>query len=201
MRGPVRIIGGSLPLFLAFLCAAVLSGCAGVDKAGVFNTIGKTSDPSAAFMIEGVPHFPQEEFMCGPSSLASVLNYYGAGVSMEEVAGEVYMAGLKGSLSIDLLIYAKGKGFNASYYSGGLPDLKKRVGEKTPPIIFVNLGFDVYPVGHYMVVTGFSDPDGVIIAHSGIEKDKIITYRELVNAWKKTDFSTLLVTPAAPKRQ
>ena len=73
--------------------------------------------------------------------------------------------------------------------------MKKRVREGTPPILFLNLGLDIYPVGHYIVVTGFSDPDGVIIAHSGREKDKVMTYRELIDSWKKTDFSTLLVTP------
>ncbi|MBI5344153.1 MAG: hypothetical protein HZB83_02265 [Deltaproteobacteria bacterium] len=49
------------------------------------------------YLIEGVPFFPQDEYMCGPAALASVIGYHGpprgeaAGVNraMVEVAKEV----------------------------------------------------------------------------------------------------------------
>lgn len=184
------------PLFLALCCAAVLfSGQGCIDRAAVLGSMEGAPDPSRASMIRGVPFFPQDKLMCGPASLASVLNYHGIEVGAEEVARAVYNASLRGTLTMDLLLYAKAKGLNAQYYSGGLPDLKEKVMEGTPLVVFLNLGFNLYPIGHYIVVTGFSDAYGVIIAHSGLEKDKVITYREFVNAWEKTDFSTLLVTP------
>ncbi|HLE09481.1 MAG TPA: C39 family peptidase [Thermodesulfobacteriota bacterium] len=181
----------SLFLFLLFFGGA----CARVNKEAILSSIEKSPDAYAAFMIKDVPHFPQSKLLCGPSSVASVLNYYGAKVSMEEVAEKVYNEDLKGTLSIDLLIYAKEKGFSTSYYSGGLEDLKQKIRDKTPPVVFLNLGFKIYPVGHFIVVTGYSEKEKVIVAHSGAEKDKVMGYGDFINAWEKTGFSTLLITP------
>jgi len=33
------------------------------------------------------------------------------------------------------------------------------------------------------------------VAHSGPEKDKVMGYGDFINAWEKTGFSTLLITP------
>ncbi|MBI5599904.1 MAG: C39 family peptidase [Deltaproteobacteria bacterium] len=173
-----------------------LHGCSGaIDKKAAFDSIEADSGRGLASVIKGVPFFPQKELMCGPASLADVLNYYGMKTSLEEVSKGVYRPELKGTLSIDMLLYAKDKGFEADFYSGGIEDLKKRVRDGTPPILFLNLGFASYPIGHYIVVTGFSDPDGVVIVHSGLERDKVMSYKELAGAWSKTGFSTLLITP------
>ncbi len=152
-------------------------------------------NPSEGSLIEGVPFFPQDRLMCGPAALASVIGYWGRGTDMEEVAKEVYNEDLKGTLPIDMFLYAKDRGFSAEYYKGGLDDLKQNVSAKAPLIIFLNLGYDFYPVGHYIVVTGYSDNLKAIIAHSGKEKDKAYEYDELLKYWSRTGFSTLLVKP------
>ncbi|HLC18200.1 MAG TPA: C39 family peptidase [Thermodesulfobacteriota bacterium] len=153
------------------------------------------ANPGAGHFIEGVPFFPQDEQMCGPAALASVMGYYGAGSGMEAVAARVYEERLKGTLPVDLLIYAKEKGFRAQYYRGSLEDLKERLSEDKPLILFLNLGIPEYPVGHYIVAVGYNDRVKAVVAHSGVHREKVYSYRGLLKHWGKTGFSTLLITP------
>lgn len=191
---------GLNPFLFKFLllAALVLPAACGLSGGNLLNDI--KNDPASFHFIEGVPMYPQNEYMCGPAAMASVVGYWGLHEKMSDVAKEVYEEKLNGTLPIDLLIYAKGKGFEASYYKGSLDDLREKVSKKTPLILFLNLGYDFYPVGHYIVVTGYSDRFRAVVAHSGTESEQVFTYDELLRDWGKTDFSTLLITPKGGKK-
>lgn len=184
-------------LYAVFLLAIIsLASCTAMTGGSVIMDI-KESPENGAF-IEGVPFFPQDTDMCGPAALASVIGYWGnqsASASMEGVAEKVYHERLKGTLPIDMLIYAKELGYEASYYRGTLDDIKKKVTEKTPLIIFIDKGYKFYPRGHYIVVTGYNEKMRVVTAHSATNKNEPFSYERLLNAWSKTDYSTLLVRP------
>ena len=151
--------------------------------------------PKPDFYINNVPFFPQKRYYCGPASLASVMNFYGVSVTEEEIAKEVYNTKLSGTLSMDILIYARTKGFDALYYKGNMEDIKKYISMGKPVILFLDLGYFFYPVRHYIVATGYNDKMGYLIAHSGVEKDKIFYYKEIQSAWEKTGFGTILISP------
>lgn len=171
----------------------LLLGCGRINHDGVIRDIG--INPGSGFYLSGVPFFPQNEYMCGPAALASVVGYWGKDAEMKDVAKEVYQEKLKGTLPLDLLIYAKEKGFEAAYYKGSLSDLREKISSGTPLILFLNLGYDFYPVGHYIVVVGYNDRMEAVVAHSGMNREEVFTYRELLGSWEKTNFSTLLVRP------
>ncbi|MBI1910732.1 MAG: C39 family peptidase [Deltaproteobacteria bacterium] len=177
-----------LSLIVFFLFAAI--GC-GINR----NYIREEIKRSEAGYLREVPFFPQNTYMCGPAAMASVVGYWGEGKEMDEVAKEVYHEKLRGTLPIDLLIYAKEKGFDAKFYKGDLDDLKKKISSGTPVILFLNLGYEFYPVGHYIVPTGYNDDLRAFTAHSGVIKDEVFTYDELERAWGKTGYSTLLLKP------
>lgn len=181
--------------FYATVLLAILSlaSCTAITGGSVIRDI-KERHENGAF-IDGVPFFPQDSAMCGPAALASVIGFWGAPASMNAVAGKVYQERLKGTLPIDMLIYAKELGYEASYYRGTLDDLKKRVKEKTPLIIFINTGYKFYPRGHYIVVTGYNEKMRMVTAHSAMNADEPFSYERLTDAWSKTDYSTLLVRP------
>jgi len=179
---------GSFKKALLAAIAVFLIGCAGT------NQLAKGPLPGG-LLIEGVPFFTQDEYMCGPAALASVIGYYGSGRGMDEVAGEVYSKKIKGTLPMDLLIFAKEKGFEAKYYRGSVEDVRESLKRREPLILFLNLGYDFYPVGHYIVAVGIDE--GAVYAHSGTEKEKAFTLGELEKAWSKTGYSTLLVRPKA----
>lgn len=168
--------------------AAVVIGCAGTQE---------LKRPAEGLYIEGVPFLAQDEYMCGPAALASVIGYYGAGTGMDDVAKEVYSSKLKGTLPMDLLIFARQKGFEVKYYKGNLDDLKASLKRKEPLILFLNLGYSFYPVGHYVVAVGMDEGSSVVFAHSGMEKEQAYPMSELQEAWSKTGYSTLLVRPKA----
>ncbi|MBI5326684.1 MAG: C39 family peptidase [Deltaproteobacteria bacterium] len=176
----------AIPFFI------LLYGCAphaDIVKEGIYK------NPQAGFYIKNVPFFSQERYYCGPASLSSVINFYGVAASEEEITKEVYNPKLNGAISIDILKYARAKGFDASYYKGSLPEIKKEISAERPVILFVDFGYGFYPVRHYMVAIGYNDEIGYLIAHSGTEKDKTFSYSEIQNAWEKTGFGTILIVP------
>jgi ABC-type bacteriocin/lantibiotic exporter with double-glycine peptidase domain len=114
----------------------------------------------------------------------------------DDITRAIYREKLAGTLLPDMLAYARGAGFNAEVYVGSFEDLKQRLRRGTPLILFIDLGLDIYPVGHFIVVTGYSDSEQAVVAHSGLERDMGYGYTELESAWRRTGYSTLLITDA-----
>ncbi|MEE9543016.1 MAG: cysteine peptidase family C39 domain-containing protein [Thermodesulfobacteriota bacterium] len=152
-------------------------------------------NPELGAYIRNVPFYPQEEFMCGPSVLTSILNYYSSGYDIDAVQREVFTEELNGTLMMDMLIYAKLKGFKTEAYLSDMIDLKIKLRQKKPLILFLNLGSEKKPRGHYIVAIGYDDDTKIVIAHSGVTEAEMITYEALKSAWEKTDYSALLITP------
>jgi hypothetical protein len=171
--------------------AILLAGCAALSTERGDGTTGAASGA----LIDDVPFFPQEKHLCGPSSLAAVLSYYGLPLNQRDIADEVYLPDLKGTLPVDMLLYAKGRGFNATYYSGGMDDLKEQLSLGRPVILFLNLGYGFVPVGHYIVAIGYDASAGHVIAHSGRKRVRSFSYRRLERIWGRTNFATLLILP------
>ncbi len=142
-------------------------------------------------IINSVPFYPQEDFQCGPSSLAGVLNYLGVNVTPKEIASEIYSASAKGTLDMDLLFYAQKMGLRAERYRGNIDDLKEKIRAGHPLIVLVDYGYGPIQVNHFMVVTGFNDSG--IFANSGREERKFIHYKDFLRLWERTGFWTLLI--------
>lgn len=144
-------------------------------------------------LIQGVPFYPQEDYQCGPASLAGVLNYWKVAATPSSIAQEIFSPSAKGTLTIDMLLYAEKMGLKASQYSGGMDDLKSRVREGYPLVVLVDYGFWVYQVDHFMVVIGYND-DGVIVNSGGSEK-LFVSNKDFLNTWQRTKFWTLRIKP------
>lgn len=175
----------AIPLFILFGCAPH----AETVKQGIYN------NPVSGSYIKNVSFFPQTRYYCGPASVASIMNFYGLSVTEEEIAREIYITKLNGTLPMDILRYARTKGFDGSYYKGSMDDMKKHIARGKPVIMFVDLGYFAYPLRHYIVTTGYNDEMGYLIAHSGKDKDKVFSYKEIQTAWEKTGFGTILIVP------
>lgn len=177
---------------LLFLLIPILISCA-TRIPGREALPDRASDPNIHRIA--VPFFPQEKNQCGPASLASILKFYQTDTNPDKISKEIYLQSIKGTLNIDLLLYARSRGLAAEAYHGDMEDLKRQIGHGRPLLIFLNLGLKIFPVGHYVVVTGFNDRDNIVYAHSGGEKDKPIPYSDFMRAWEKGDFWTLLIRP------
>jgi predicted double-glycine peptidase len=144
-------------------------------------------------IIENVPFYPQTSHQCGPASLAGVLNYWGIKVTPEEIAGEIYSNSARGTLNIDMVLYAQKKGLKAIQYEGTMEDLRKNIDSRRPIIVLVDYGFFSVQANHFMVVIGYNE-DGVIV-NSGKDKEKFISEKDFLKIWGKTKFWTLLIQP------
>lgn len=145
--------------------------------------------------ISGVPFYPQVAYQCGPASLAAVLNYWGRRVTPDEIATAIYSPRLKGTLSLDMWQYARAQQFQADMRRGSLEDLKAHVHANIPVIAFLNLGYEWLPGGHFVVVVGLDPDKRSVITYSAQEQNSRIPYDRFLNAWRKTNFWTLVVRP------
>lgn len=143
--------------------------------------------------VEGVPFYAQEDLQCGPASLAGVLNFWGAEVTPEKIAASIYSPTARGTLDIDMALYARKKGFKARQYSGSMEDIRARIDSGRPLIVLVDLGRWLYRQDHFMVVVGYYE-NGLIV-NSGKKEKEFLTEREFLKSWEKTGRWTLLVEP------
>ncbi len=148
--------------------------------------------PTFTRIIENVPFYAQPENQCGPATLAAVLNYYGAAVTRDEIATEIFSKSAKGTLDLDMLIYARKKGLAAEQYPGSIDDIKAKIDIRKPLIVLVDLGSSFYTQNHFMVVTGYSD-NGIIV-NSGDLQGQFIPLERFTRIWQKTNYWTLLIT-------
>ncbi len=172
---------GAVFLFFSFL----LSCCASV------NNLPEARKDGHMNVIKDVPFYPQEDYQCGPSSLAALLNYRGIPVTPEDVAKDIYSRSARGTLSMDMVLYAGRKGLDVSQYSGGLDDLRKKIDSGHPLIVLVDYGFSIFQANHFMVIIGYDD-DSVIV-NSGRHEKKVIPLKNLVKSWERTKYWTLLI--------
>src|SRR3989337_3791459 len=97
-----------------------------------------------SFYIEGVPFFPQEEFQCGPSVLASVLNFRGNRIVPDEIARAIYLPKIQRTLKMDMVSFLRrytGKGESVVLETqGDLEGVKKAIAGGYPVIAFVDIG-------------------------------------------------------------
>lgn len=170
--------------FIIIIVVLLLHSCAAINE---IPEAGHTR------IIENVPFYPQETYQCGPASLAGVLNYRGINVSPDEIAKEIFSESARGTLNIDMVLYAQRKGLNAAQYKGNMNDLKKNIDSGHPVIVLIDYGLSLYQVNHFIVVIGYNE-HGVIV-NSGKYKGRFISEEDFVNAWKKANFWTLLIKP------
>ena len=175
-------VGGS-PLLWVLILPLVFS-CAGLSS---------NRESQYVHLIKNVPFYPQEEFQCGPASLAGILNYWGLNISPGDIAAEIYSPNAKGTLDIDMVLYAERKGLRVSQYRGNLEDLKSNIDSNRPLVVLVDDGFWVYEKAHFMVVVGYDE--GGLIVNSGTEQNQFIPQSHFLRSWKRTNFWTLRITP------
>ncbi|BCB96718.1 peptidase C39 [Dissulfurispira thermophila] len=154
---------------------------------------------SKTILINAVPFYPQEDYQCGPASLAGVLNYWGISVAPDDVARDIYSASARGTLNIDMVLYASKIGLYALQYIGNWDDLKKNINNGYPMIVLVDYGFSVYQANHFMVVVGYNDK-GVIV-NSGKTEHMFIDKEKFLKIWKRTNYWTLLIKQSTEHRR
>lgn len=185
MRHPICLLFALILAFLASCGPAVLTTSG--ERAG------------GTVLLPGVPFIGQDDFQCGPASLATVINYWNrlrgseGRVTAKSIVDEIYSPTAKGVLGMDLELSAQRHGFSTEQYSGSIADLRRLIDKATPAIILVDLGIGVFQTGHFMVVTGYTSKG--VVANTGRVENELFTEGKLDSIWKKTGYWTLVVRP------
>jgi ABC-type bacteriocin/lantibiotic exporter with double-glycine peptidase domain len=154
-------------------------------------TGGEISGSGEKHIITGVPFYAQEAYQCGPASLAGVLNFWGVEADPGMISKGIFSRSARGTLNLDMVLYAQKRGLYALQYAGNMDDLRKNIDSGHPLIVLVAYGFSLYEVDHFMVVTGYYDNS--VIVNSGREQNKFIDEEDFLKIWAKTNYWTLLI--------
>lgn len=176
-------------IILGLLCIIVFSGC-------VKNLPQNEHRLSRGdvVLISKVPYIMQKAEHCGPATLAMIFNFWGINITQDEIAQEIYSSELKGTLSIEMVLYAIQKGFEAEMYNGSLQDLKNRIKAGFPLIVSHREDEENKRV-HYLVVLGFNDNKKVVYIHSDVRENLSMDYQTFLKYWEWAENLTFFIHP------
>jgi Flp pilus assembly protein TadD len=150
----------------------------------------------AARVVPGVPLAVFEEDRCGPGSLALVLAAHGASVTAHELARTLPETPGRGVLSVDMLIAARERGFDAALVSGSGELLQREVMAGRPVVLMLRL-LDVpgakRDVFHYVVVDGADPGRGLLRFQFGDGRARWAPLTDVDGSWKPVGRALLLV--------
>lgn len=170
-------------LGLLFL-TLTLTGCAGLQPLSPHTqSVLLKQKP---IELKEVPFYPQEEFQCGPASLATVLNYAGKRVSPEELTPQVYLPERQGSLQTEMLTATRRQGLLAYTIGPNIEGLVAALNNGNPPLVLLNLSLPVYPMWHYAVVVGIDPQEYEITLRSGLNRREVMPIRTFLHLWDRS---------------
>jgi Flp pilus assembly protein TadD len=176
---------------IAALAIALLHGC--VSRAPRSLTPG----PEAR-VVPGVAVTVFDEDRCGPGSLALVLRAHGDPVTARELEAALPDLEGRGVLSLDMLIAARRRGFDAALLAGTAEAVRGELTEGRPAILMLRLldapgaRRDVF---HYVVVDGTDAPRGLLRFQFGDGKARWARLESLEDSWTPAGHALLVVRP------
>ena len=145
-------------------------------------------------MLSGTPFYPQEEYQCGPASLAMLLGASGIEIHPDALTPLTYLPERQGSLQLDL-IGASRRYHRIAYeidpeISAVLAELKNG----HPVLVLQNYGLESLPAYHYAVVIGVST-DSLILRSGTTETLHLDTARFLMSWIRAGGWGIILLKP------
>jgi len=153
-----------------------------------------------ATVIENVPLQKWGIESCGAGSLSSVLQHYGDAMTMAQWQEKLPKT-RGGVMSIDLVLAARERGFDANLVTGDAATVIGELREGRPVILMLQViqapgkGYDFF---HYVVLDGYDASRNIFRTQFGDGKPRWATLARLEPAWKKTKHATLLIRPRDP---
>lgn len=173
----------------------LLSGCAFYLPQSAVILKELPADFPKEVELKKVPFFPQEEYQCGPASLAMVIKDAGVQITDKELVDQVYLPARKGSLQVEMLAASRQHGLLAYELEPRLTDLLAEIAAGTPVVVLENYSYGLGPVWHYSVAIGFSLKDERIIRRSGKNAFESMPFAAFEYLWKSDGRWGMVVLP------
>lgn len=155
---------------------------------------------TAANVIENVPMQKWDIKSCGAGALSSVLQHHGDTTTMDQWQ-ETLPKTKGGVMSIDLVLAARQKGFEANLVTGDPALVEAELRQGRPVILMLQViqypgkSLDFF---HYVVLDGFDQKKNLFRIQFGDGKARWAPMRRLEPAWVKTKHATILIRPGDP---
>lgn len=180
--GPTGRIAGLLALVMLAACAAPQTS----------RLIEHRGDLPLRAEVASVPFFPQEDYYCGPAALATVLAWSDLPVIQEDLVGQVYTPGRKGSLRSDVVSAARRNG-RLAVPVARLSDLLAEIAAGHPVLVFQNLALDWLPQWHFAVAIGYDLEARELVLRSGTLARRVTVLDAFERTWARGDHWALVV--------
>ena len=178
---------------MAALCC--LGGCISLPQSEALRANPPAGLPQRIELTQ-VPFHRQDDFLCGPASLAMVFNAAGiASASVESLTPMVYLPGRQGSLQAEMLGATRRTGLLAYTLEPRLEDVLREVAAGTPVVVLLNLALKIYPVWHYAVIVGYDLEKREVIVRSGKRERDEWSFGFLEFFWQESGHWSMLALP------
>ena len=150
---------------------------------------------------------------CGAGALSTVLNYFHHPATEDDLNAGLKKGRHGGIVSIDLMLEARNRGFDARLVRGTPELVEESVRSGSPPILMLRIldaPGETKDLFHYIVVDGFDADrrlarmqfgDGTLRWASLESSTMAPVGGGVKDAWAGTDYATLIVQPRDPNRR
>jgi len=135
-----------------------------------------------------VPGLIQQQDRCGSNSLAMVLAYLEHPVDEPEIAAAIFQPSTKGTLNIDLALYARREGLASRFFQGSSEQLRSELDSGNAPILMLRLSRPSFWLWrklydhHYVVAYGHSRSLNSFYVHAG-NGPRVLKENQLERLW------------------
>lgn len=175
------------------LAAALLAGCAAPQVSRLIEK--RPAGLPEAAEIAATPFFPQEDYQCGPASLAAVLVHAGRDATPESLLPQVYLPARKGSLQAEILAATRRHRLVAYPLAPRMEDLLRELAAGTPVVVLENLALDWWPQWHYAVAIGYDLGRREMVLRSGVTRRLTMPLDTFEHTWARSGHWAMAALP------
>lgn len=158
-------------------------------------------DPPAAVTLDPAKWEKQGINNCGPATLTMYLRFYGWQGTQDDVAGVVHPNKLDKNVRWDELVYyvkTNAGWLDALFRVGGTTDGLKRFVANGYPVV-IETGYELAEfgwVGHYLLITGYDDEQGVFVVQDATAgANQKVPYEKIDRYWQQFNRLYIVVFP------
>ncbi len=177
-----------------FIILGMLAACANLPQTAAILDRLPTDIPKYV-ELRHVPFFPQEDYQCGPASLATILSASGIKIEPDALVSQVYIPSKKGSLQIEMVAAIRRYGRIAYELKPELIDILKEVNAGRPVLVLENYNAGFSQTWHYAVVVGYDLNREEFISRSGVKRRETLSFNQFEYLWKQGGYWGVVALP------